>query len=294
VLSGRLERKLHQVDHDIPIGGVSPGGIVGDLGMFGISHTRSFTVTAEAPTALLILTAGHFEDAVTSAGGPKSLALFRDSAEMQNLMADVESFVNLPCFKNLDRDFVMRLRENSEPRLCYPKQVLMKEGHFGEEMYILRCGEVKIEKAGRFVAEMATGSVVGELAVLGTDKRRTATVTCTTLCLMRVLHTNVFHEILEMFPSSKRMVEHSYIGKSSKVQVTSSAAEKAELDAFYGRSHPRRKSEVEEIVDKHIIDLSHHSALSKKGGKQQLPTLPKLALQNGRVVNMTPRTCRTA
>jgi len=294
VLAGRLQRKIQRSDHDIPIGGVAPGGVIGDLGMFGVSATRSFTVTADGPTTILILTAGHFEEAVTRAGGQKSLALFRDSAEMQNLMADVESFVNLACFRNLDRDFVLRLREYSEPRLCYPKQVIMKEGSFGEEMYILRCGTVKIEKDGKFVVELPTGTVLGELAVLGSDRRRTATVSCTSLCLMRVVHADIFHELLDAFPRSKRVVEHAYMARSSVVQVNGFLSEKAELEAFYGASHPKKKAEVEAIVG-----IEHHSAADLRRSaqiakRQRQPVLPKLSLHNGRVVNMTPRDCHTA
>jgi len=293
VLSGRLERHLHRVDHDVSLGGVSPGGVIGDLGMFGVSNTRSFTVTAEIPTTLLILTPAHFEEAVARAGGPKSLALFRDSAEMQNLMADVESFLDLPCFRKLDREFVLRLRNNSEPRLYYPKQVVMKEGAFGEEMYILRCGTVKIEKDGKFVVELPSGTVLGELAVLGSDRRRTATVTATSLCLMRVLHADIFHEILDAFPRAKRMVEHAYMARSSVVQVNQSLSEKAELDAFYGAVHPRKTADVEALVgmEQHkAADLRRTAMMAHKPKN----VLPKLCLQDGRIVNVTPRAIHTA
>ncbi len=61
----------------------------------------------------------------------------------------------------------------------------------GEEMYIIRHGTVQVEKDGKKVVELPSGTVVGELAVLGTDKRRTATVKCQSLCLIRALHGDV-------------------------------------------------------------------------------------------------------
>merc|ERR1719440_1246489 len=42
VLTGRLERRLQRENQDILLGDVGPGGIVGDLGLFGVSKFRSF------------------------------------------------------------------------------------------------------------------------------------------------------------------------------------------------------------------------------------------------------------
>jgi len=294
LVEGSLSRKLQRVSTEIPLGGVSPGGIVGDLGLFGVNPKRSFTVTADVPSVLLVLSAEHFEECVRTAGGPKSLALFRDSGEMRNLMADVESFVNLQCFRRLDRDFVLTLRENSEPRLCYPNQVLMTEGQFGDEMYILRAGSVKIEKDGKFVVELPGGTVLGELAVLGSDKRRTATVTCTSLCLMRVLHADVFHEILDAFPCAKRTFDHSFIARLVCVEVDAAKSEKVDMDTFYGSAMPRTKAEIASVLGTdHVTadDLRRSALLSRKAPK---PFLPKLHVKNGVVQKHTPRDCRTA
>merc|ERR1719181_1653365 len=76
VLTGRLERKLQRQTSEISLGEVGPGGIIGDLGLFGINPHRSFTVVASAPSLLLVLTKAHFDHAVAVAGGPVSLALF--------------------------------------------------------------------------------------------------------------------------------------------------------------------------------------------------------------------------
>jgi len=279
LLSGRLERRLQRVSTEIVIGDVGPGGIIGDLGMFGLNPNRSFTVVALTHVVMLLLTQEMFEDAVARVGGPKSLSLFRDSYEMQNLMADTESFVNLKCFRKLDRDFVLTLRANSEPRLCYPKQILMKEGHFGDEMYILRSGTVKIEKDGKFVVELPSGTVLGELAVLGTDKRRTATVTCTSLCLIRALHADVFHEILDRFPSAKRVFEHAYVARLVSVHVQSAKEEKCMYDKFYGSATPRTRGQMQELFGSQMQVESPRMLSSMKAvSPHKGVTLPKLSM----------------
>merc|ERR1711865_1133330 len=105
----------------------------------------------------------------------------------RNMMEDTESFLQLHCFGKLDRSFVLAMYKHSEPRLCYPNQVLLKEQQYGNEMFILRHGTVRVEKGGKALVELHSGVVIGELAVMGNDKRRTATVVCTSLCLIRVV-----------------------------------------------------------------------------------------------------------
>lgn len=162
-------------------------------------------------------------------------------------MADAESFTHLSCFKKLDRDFVMTVRENSEPRLCYPNQVLMKENAFGNEMYILRAGEVKIEKNQKHLVNLSSGVVLGELAVLGSDKRRTATVTCATLCLIRVIHGDIFHDILNSFPKAKRVFDHQYIARLVAIEMQTAGEDLKKLDNFYGSATPRTDSQMVEM-----------------------------------------------
>jgi len=289
VLTGKLDRWLQRASAEIHLGNVRPGGIIGDIGLFGLSSTRSFTVRAETDSVLLLLSAAQFEEAVTAAGGPRSLSLFEDSGDMHNLMSDVESFVELQCFRNMSRDFVLALRENSEPRLYYPNQVIMKEGQFGDEMFIVRAGKVKIEKDRKLIVELPGGTVIGELAVLGTKAmRRTATVTCTALSFLRVVHADVFNELLNKFPAAKRTFEHSYIARLASMHIINNEAEKAQMDAWYGHATPRTRAEV-------LTCLGDHQAaaeLRRADREARMPPkcpLPRLCIKNGVVQKQTPR-----
>lgn len=248
VLVGRLERRLERQASEIVIGDVAPGGIIGDLGLFGISPKRSFTVVALCPSQLLVLSRYSFERAISNAAISSSVSFFQDTQNMQGLMADTESFLTLDCFKNLDTDFIMAVREHSEPRLCYPGQVLMKENAYGVEMFILRAGKVKVEKNNKLVAELSSGVVLGELAVLGSDKRRTATVTCTSLCLIRVVHGDIFTEILNNFPSSKRSFDHAYVARLVAIEMQGASEDLKKLDQFYGSATPRTGAQMVQLL----------------------------------------------
>jgi len=288
LITGTLERLLQRQDKEISLGEIGPGSVFGDLGVFGISQTRSFTMMSLTNSVILVLTSHAFGAAIAQGGSPYSLGLFRDGSQMRNLMQDTESFLNLKCFAGLDREFVLKLREHSEPRLGYPNQVLMKENHFGDEMYILRAGTVKISKNGKFVVELPAGVVLGELAVLGSDKRRTATVTCSSLCLVRVLHADVFHEILDKFPAAKRVFDHAYIARLVSVEVNNAKEEMQGYDRFYGSASPKTTSEMQSLFGAIMkIDESSKKLVQKKTSLALPPLTPRAS--SIRPKSATPR-----
>lgn len=198
---------------------------------------------------LLVLTQERFEAAVAACGGDESLPILPDSRKMQNLMADRESFCDLRCFKNLDDDFVAALIDYLDPRLVYPGELIIREGNYGNEMYILQIGDVKVERDGKLIAECSSGTVLGELAVLGLDKRRTATVTATKLCLAYVLHGDVFHEEVKKFPKSRSVFDRAYVGRLLRHQLEKSRDEKARMDTFYGKAHPIERTNFERMME---------------------------------------------
>lgn len=291
VLSGRLERRLQRRDNEIVIGSVAPGGVIGDLGLFGVNPHRSFTVITVEQTVLLVLSRAQFERCMSEQDRAcEILTAFRNGTHMENLMKDVESFLNLQCFRKMDKDFVMTLRDHSEPRLCYPNQIIMKEGSYGNEMFILRAGKVKIEKGGKFVVELHSGVVLGELAVLGSDKRRTATVTCTSLCLVRVLHGDVFHDILDSFPRAKRVFDHAYIARLVSIEMQSASEDLKKLDSFYGSASPRTDAQMVSLFGDQLKIDPRSGLQSARGTSKQL-ALPKINKSTTRegLPTLTPR-----
>lgn len=247
LLSGMLTKKLQKGKQEMNIGDVWPGGVIGDLGLFSITPTRSFSVTSETTSLVLVLAAAPFQTVIDTVNCPKSASMFQDGQKMRNLMADTDSFVKLACFKNLHTDFVMALREHSEPRLCYPGQVIMKESHFGDEMYVLRGGSVSIHKGGAHIVDLPAGVVLGELAVLGTDKRRTATVTAKSLCLVRAIHGDVFQELMDQFPKARLVFDHAYVAKLVKVDCQNTQDEVKNLNRLRGAAAPKSSTEMQAL-----------------------------------------------
>lgn len=277
VLSGRLERDLRWdvCEHERPAfakasktGELRPGSCVGELGLLGISETRSITVVALVPTTLLILHREDFHKAAEACGGIHACApSLADAESMQNLMLDCDSICNLECFKRLDRGFVEALCKYMEPRLYYPDQCLMREHAYGDEMFLIQCGLVIVEKGGRFLVKLSGGVVLGELAVLSTDKRRTATVTAVALSLVYVLCGDVFHSLLDCFPNAKRVFDHAYIARLVSFELSKVRDEMNQADKFYGRAHPMTTVEM-------MNKVYGNEWESKECNELRLPPLP--------------------
>lgn len=247
VLSGRLETKVHQdPEHgDVRLKEIPPGGIVGDMSLLGISNHRTFSASTLAPSTLLLISRPAFEAIVESTCGEAEYALARDAWQsMQGLTGDTRAFCELKCFERLERDFVSALCEKFVPQLMYPGAVMMKEGDSGHEMFMLQAGLVKVEKNNRMLAELGGGIVLGELAVLGSDKRRSATVTCTRLSLVYSLHADVVHQLLEKFPRSRQVFDHEFVARLLKFGMDKVSDEVETLNNFYGKAHPRTRDDV--------------------------------------------------
>jgi len=251
VLRGRLERQVVR-DADsgvVKIGELAPGEVAGDLGLLGISKTRTVTVVATEQTVLLTLEKRRFHEVLEELDGAHHCRIMEDAEHMQDIMADFESICSMECFRRLEKKFVLALCKHLEPRLVYPKTVLMRESNYGNEMYILHMGQVKVEKGGQFIVKLTGGVVIGELAVLGSDKRRTATVTCVKLALVYVLHGDLFREIIESFPRSKAIFDHSYISRLVSVEMSKVREEMHNLNQFYGNAHPMTTEQVIQKLD---------------------------------------------
>lgn len=75
--------------------------------------------------------------------------------------------------------------------------VLMREGEWGREAFLLLDGQVEVSKGGESVATLGAGQVVGELAVIEPTKPRNATVLCTTPVTAIVLDPRSFRSLAD-------------------------------------------------------------------------------------------------
>jgi CRP/FNR family cyclic AMP-dependent transcriptional regulator len=78
-------------------------------------------------------------------------------------------------------------------------KVLCREGSYGRQCFILVEGEVTVSRGGVEISRRGPGDLIGELALMGAD-RRNATVVADTPTRVLVLHWLEFHALLRDHP----------------------------------------------------------------------------------------------
>ena len=73
--------------------------------------------------------------------------------------------------------------------------VLMREGRFGREVFVILSGEVEVRRDDEVIAVLGAGEVVGELAVLNPTQTRNATVVAATELRTLVLDPRAYRSL---------------------------------------------------------------------------------------------------
>mmetsp|Transcript_10436 Transcript_10436/g.23614 ORF Transcript_10436/g.23614 Transcript_10436/m.23614 type:complete len:888 (+) Transcript_10436:59-2722(+) len=114
------------------------------------------------------------------------------------------SVKHIPIFKGCGLDFLQRIDSRLTQQTFFEGQLIIEEGTEGSTCMLISFGRVVVTIGGRHVAELGNGSLFGELAVLGSAERRTASVIAQALCKAHTLHRTVLEATLEEFPEEKQ------------------------------------------------------------------------------------------
>jgi CRP-like cAMP-binding protein len=117
----------------------------------------------------------------------------------------VEALKGVPLFEGLSRKELVQLERVCEDVQVEPGKVLCKEGHTGDEFFVIVDGRVQVTRKSRRVSTLSSGDFVGEIALV-TELPRTATVTAETPVRLFVLTRREFHAMLDQNPKVERKV----------------------------------------------------------------------------------------
>ena len=169
VLAGRV--RVHAGPERKTLATLVAPALVGE--MAAIEGTpRLATVLATAPVRALRLPAGALRDA--AAGDPAfagELHAFSEARAIRTFLQRDSPFNELPAAAAAE------LAARLELVHFEPGSILLREGERGDDAYLLRAGEVEIERGDppRRLGSASAGSIVGEVSAL-TGEPRTATV----------------------------------------------------------------------------------------------------------------------
>jgi len=84
-------------------------------------------------------------------------------------------------------------------------QVLMKQGAFGHEFFVVIAGSLRVERDGKLLRTLGPGDFAGEIALVDGGPR-TATVTADTPSRLLVVGHREFHSLLQEHPDIQLVV----------------------------------------------------------------------------------------
>lgn len=124
---------------------------------------------------------------------------FRKGEATESVVDDLRHIALFATMSNADLEKLAKL---GEPVDAEPGAVLMDQGDVGVECFLVLEGEAGVTSGGQQVATIGTGSVVGEMALVG-HKPRNASVVAQTP--MRLLSFNIAHfkRLLEDMPAAR-------------------------------------------------------------------------------------------
>ena len=78
-------------------------------------------------------------------------------------------------------DFQLLANAGFPPAKFQPGEVILSEGDKGDKMYVIRSGEVEVERDGKIVETLSGGGIFGEMALID-GSPRAATARAKTAC----------------------------------------------------------------------------------------------------------------
>jgi CRP/FNR family transcriptional regulator, cyclic AMP receptor protein len=88
-------------------------------------------------------------------------------------------------------DYQVLANAGFPPAMFQPGEVIFAEGDKGDKMYVIRSGEVEIERGGKVVETLSSGGIFGEMALID-GSPRAATARATTICEVAPLTEKTF------------------------------------------------------------------------------------------------------
>jgi CRP-like cAMP-binding protein len=122
---------------------------------------------------------------------------------MLSVMEVILALKNTPLFQNVPGEGLKRLSDFIQEKAVLAGEVVFREEDFGEEMYLVRSGQVSIHQelgSGSALIEVVeTGGYFGEMAIID-DLPRTASATAGVDTSLLVLHQNDFRTAVQDYP----------------------------------------------------------------------------------------------
>jgi CRP-like cAMP-binding protein len=128
------------------------------------------------------------------------------SQDRQNYISHAR-LAGTDCFRELDSEFIEALSRELDVQMFAAGDIIMKEGSVTSTVVFLFHGSVDVVKRDQKITTLGDGSVLGELACLGSRNKRTCTVIANEFCDCRSMDARHFKALLKRHPIAKAHFE---------------------------------------------------------------------------------------
>mmetsp|Transcript_16906 Transcript_16906/g.59058 ORF Transcript_16906/g.59058 Transcript_16906/m.59058 type:complete len:508 (+) Transcript_16906:83-1606(+) len=142
-------------------------------------------------------------------------------ASLSCVAHSIDALTNVPLFKDCSKDFINLLSEHVRNKVYCSGETILKQGDFGDSMYMMIRGEVEVVCGDVVVATLGNGAVFGEMAAMSKDPmsaRRTATVRALCFVDCRVITRDQLLSTLSHFPREARIIEKKRQRRMAELQ----------------------------------------------------------------------------
>ena len=136
---------------------------------------------------------------------------------MRAMDQKVELLSKVPLLAGLSRKDLEQVAQISDEVDLPAGRVLMKQGSYGSEFFVIISGNVRVERDGQVLRELGAGDFLGELALLG-NIARTATATCVDDGRFLVLGHREFNSLLTQYPNIQSTVLHAVAQRMARLE----------------------------------------------------------------------------
>ena len=114
-------------------------------------------------------------------------------------MIEPERLQSLPLFGDLDAYDLSHIARGVQEKTAEPGDLLIEQGSMPYELFVIEDGTVDVVRDGEPIASLGAGDVVGEIGLLG-QQRRVASVVARTPVRALTLHVDALQEITAEMP----------------------------------------------------------------------------------------------
>jgi CRP-like cAMP-binding protein len=111
-----------------------------------------------------------------------------------------EVLEKIPLFKGVSNEFLKDVSLYMRPIVCIPNEFVFREGDYGNEMFFVIKGKLKVISAGEEISFLTDGDFFGEIALFAENKIRTASVRSEGYSDLYRLDKELFDEVLKQYP----------------------------------------------------------------------------------------------